>query len=159
MGTIIVFTIFTIKVLKMIIIFLVLLVCVVIFTTIILIHVHKVCKANTYIIKNNINKAKSYLSRIENANSLDELYCIFREMINSIDVSFILNPYGMFRANSLEECRTTDIFLGDINGLWTFTLNRWMQTDDTEAVKIVTNQFKSELINTLNTYINHEKSK
>ena len=123
------------------------------------IHITKKKLIHDNLIKNNISKAKSYLSRIENANSLDELYCIFREMINYIDVSFILNPYGMFRANSLEECRTTDIFLGDINGLWTLTLNRWMQTDDTEAVKIVTNQFKNELINILNKYINYEKSK
>ena len=123
------------------------------------IHITKKKLIHDNLIKNNISKAKSYLSRIENANSLDELYCIFREMINYIDVSFILNPYGMFRANSLEECRTTDIFLGDINGLWTFTLNRWMQTDDIEAVKEVTHQFKSTLINILNTYINHEKSK
>ena len=123
------------------------------------IHITKKKLIHDNLIENNISKAKSYLSRIENANSLDELYCIFREMINYIDVSFILNPYGMFRANSLEECRTTDIFLGDINGLWTLTLNRWMQTDDTEAVKIVTNQFKNELINILNKYINYEKSK
>lgn len=123
------------------------------------IHITKKKLIHDNLIKNNISKAKSYLSRIKNANSLDELYCIFREMINYIDVSFILNPYGMFRANSLEECRTTDIFLGDINGLWTLTLNRWMQTDDTEAVKIVTNQFKNELINILNKYINYEKSK
>ena len=65
----------------------------------------------------------------------------------------------MFRANYIEQCSTTDIFLGDINGLWTLTLNRWMQTDDTEAVKIVTNQFKNELINILNKYINYEKNK
>ena len=123
------------------------------------IHITRKKLIHDNLIKNNISKAKSYLSRIENANSLDELYCIFREMINYIDVSFILNPYGMFRAKSLEECRTTDIFLGDINGLWTLTLNRWMQTDDIEAVKIVTNQFKETLINTINTYINYEKSK
>ena len=123
------------------------------------IHITKKKLIHDNLIKNNISKAKKYLSRIENANSLDELYCIFREMINYIDISFILNPYGMFRAKSLEECRTTDIFLGDINGLWTLTLNRWMQTDDTEAVKIVTNQFKNALINTLNIYINHEKNK
>ena len=123
------------------------------------IHITKKKLIHDNLIKNNISKAREYLSRIENENSLDELYCIFREMINYIDVSFILNPYGMFRANSLEECRTTDIFLGDINGLWTLTLNRWMQTDDTEAVKIVTNQFKETLINTVNTYINYEKSK
>lgn len=123
------------------------------------IHITRKKLIHDNLIKNNISKAISYLSRIENANSLDELYCIFREMINYIDISFILNPYGMFRANSLEECRTTDIFLGDINGLWTLTLNKWMQTDDTEAVKIITNQFKNELINILNKYINYEKNK
>lgn len=141
------------------IIFSILLAFLIIFVIISLIHKYKLCIAHDTQIKNNIATAQYYLSKIENANSLEELYCIFREITKSLDVSFILNPYGMFRAKSLENCRTTDIYLGNINGLWTFTLNEWMETKDIEARKIVTNQFREALINTLNTYIKHEKSK
>ena len=142
------------------IIFSILLAFLIIFVIISLIHKYKLCIAHDTQIKNNIATAQYYLSKIEYANSLEELYCIFREITKSLDVSFILNPYGMFRAKSLENCRTTDIYLGDINGLWTFTLNGWMGTkDDMEARKIVTNQFREALINTLNTYIKHEKGK
>jgi hypothetical protein len=141
------------------IIFSILLAFLIIFVIISLIHKYKLCIAHDTQIKNNIATAQYYLSKIENTNSLEELYCIFREITKSLDVSFILNPYGMFRAKSLENCRTTDIYLGDINGLWTFTLNEWMESEDVEAKKIVTNQFRETLINTLNTYIKNEKSK
>ena len=123
---------------------------------------YKIRVIHNKIVKNNIYIARHFITRVENTNSLDELYCIFREITKSLDVSFILDPYGMFRAKSLESCQSTDIYLGDINGLWTLTLNKWMQTDDIEAVKEVTYQFKNALINTLSTYIyikQHEKSK
>lgn len=123
---------------------------------------YKIRVIHNKIVRNNIYIAKHFITRVENTNSLDELYCIFREITKSLDVSFILNPYGIFRAKSLESCQSTDIYLGDINGLWTLTLNKWMQTDDIEAVKEVTYQFKNALINTLSTYIyikQHEKSK
>lgn len=141
------------------IIFSILLAFLIIFVIISLIHKYKLCIAHDTQIKNNIATAQYYLSKIENTNSLEELYCIFREITETLDVSFILSPYGMFRANSLENCRTTDIYLGDIYGLWTFTLNEWMETKDIEAKKIVTNQFRKTLINTLNTYIKNEKGK
>lgn len=123
---------------------------------------YKIRVIHNKIVRNNICIAKHFITRVENTNSLDELYCIFREITKSLDVSFILDPYGIFRAKSLESCQSTDIYLGDINGLWTLTLNKWMQTDDIEAVKEVTYQFKNALINTLSTYIyikQHEKSK
>ena len=124
-----------------------------------LIHRYKACIIHDHIVSNNILTARLFINRIEYANSLEKLYCIFREITKSLDVSFILSSYGMFRADSLENCRTTDIYLGDINGLWTFTLNKWLQTKDVEAKKIVTNQFRETLINTLNIYIKNEKGK
>ena len=46
------------------------------------IHITRKKLIHDNLIKNNISNAISYLSQIENTNSLDELYCIFREMIN-----------------------------------------------------------------------------
>ena len=50
------------------------------------IHITRKKLIHDNLIKNNVSKAISYISRIKNANSLDELYCIFREIINYIDV-------------------------------------------------------------------------
>lgn len=102
----------------------------------------------------------SYLHKITyEALSLEGLYCVFREIIRDLDISFILSPYGIFRAKSLDDCRMSDIYLGNIYGLWTMPLNYWVKSSDKEAVDIVTTQFKETLINTLNTYIKNEKSK
>lgn len=110
--------------------------------------------------KLHISQAYSYLHKITYESlSLEGLYCVFRDIIRDLDISFILNPYGIFRANSLDDCRMSDIYLGNIYGLWTNPLNYWIKSSDKEAVGIVTIQFKEALINTLNTYIKNEKSK
>ena len=110
--------------------------------------------------KRHIDKAYSYLHKITyECLSLEGLYCVFREIIQDLDISFILSPYGIFRAKTLDDCRMSDIYLGNIYGLWTNPLNYWIKTTDKEAATLVTEQFKGALINTLNTYIKYEKGK
>lgn len=110
--------------------------------------------------KRHIDKAYSYLHKITyECLSLEGLYCVFREIIRDLDISFILSPYGIFRAKTLDDCRISDIYLGNIYGLWTNPLNYWVKTSDKEAATLVTEQFKEVLINTLNTYIKNEKGK
>ena len=114
----------------------------------------------TETVKLHISQAYSYIHKITYESlSLEGLYCVFREIIRDLDVSFILSPYGIFRAKSLDDCRMSDIYLGNIYGLWTMPLNYWVKSTDKEAVDIVTPQFKETLIDTLNTYIKNEKSK
>ena len=112
------------------------------------------------IVKHHISQAYSYLYKITyECLSLEGLYCVFREIIQDLDVSFILSPYGIFRAKTLDDCRMSDIYLGNIYGLWTNPLNYWIKTSDKEAATLVTEQFKEALIDTLNTYIKNEKGK
>ena len=112
------------------------------------------------ITKHHISQAYSYLHKITyECLSLEGLYCVFREIIRDLDVSFILSPYGIFRAKTLDDCRMSDIYLGNIYGLWTNPLNYWIKTSDKEAATLVTKQFKEALINTLNIYIKYEKGK
>ena len=120
------------------------------------------CKKSDNIRKANINKAYNYLHKITYEElSLEGLYCIFKEIAQNLDISFILNPHGIFRAKSLDGCRMSDIYLGNIYGLWTYPLNTWINTSSISKVDldIVTNQFKTILIVTLNTYIKNEKGK
>lgn len=118
------------------------------------------CKKSDNIRKANIEKAYEYLHKITYGElSLEGLYCIFKEIAQNLDISFVLNPYGTFRAKSLDSCRMSDIYLGNIYGLWTYPLNTWINTSSKVDLDIVTNQFKNILIDTLNTYIKHEKGK
>lgn len=119
------------------------------------------CKKLDNVRKANKEKAQAYLHKLTYEElSLEGLYCIFREIIQDLDISFILSPYGIFRAKSLDACRMSDIFLGDIYGLWTRSLDYWVNSSDKEAVTIVTNQLKDILIDALNFYIiKNEKGK
>ena len=128
--------------------------------TIIIVKQYIKCKKLDTIRKANIEKAYEYLHKITYEElSLEGLYCIFKEIAQNLDISFILNPYGIFRAKSLDSCRMSDIYLGNIYGLWTYPLNTWINISSKEDLDIVTNQFKNILIDTLNTYIKHEKGK
>lgn len=111
--------------------------------------------------KANIKTASAFLYELTYTElSLEGLYCIFKEITQHIDISFILSSYGTFRAKSLDSCRMSDIYLGDIYGLWTKPLDYWVNCSDVEAVKTITNQFKNILISTLNFYIiKNEKGK
>lgn len=133
---------------------------IIIIVAIIMVKQYTKCKKLDNARKANREKAQAYLHKLTYEElSLEDLYCIFREIIQDLDISFILSPYGIFRAKSLDACRMSDIFLGDIYGLWTKSLDYWVNCSDVEAVNIVTNQFRNTLISILNFYIQHEKSK
>lgn len=133
---------------------------IIIIVAIIMVKQYIKCKKLDNIRKANIKTASAYLYGLSHTElSLEGLYCTFREIIQNLDISFILSSYGTFRAKSLDSCRMSDIYLGDIYGLWTKSLDYWVNCSDVEAVNIVTNQFRNILISTLNFYIQHEKSK
>ena len=133
---------------------------IIVIVAIIMVKQYTKCKKLDQLRKANIEKAQAYLHKISYEElSLEELYCIFREIIQNLDLSFILSSYGTFRAKSLDSCRMSDIYLGDIYGLWTKSLDYWVKSSDIEAVNTVTNQFRNILISTLNFYIKNEKGK
>ena len=131
---------------------------IIVIVAIIMVRQYTKCKKLDKIRKANIEKAHEYLHKLTYEElSLEELYCIFREIIQNLDISFILSSYGTFRAKSLDACRMSDIYLG--YGLWTKPLDYWVNCSDKEAVNTITNRFKNILISTLNFYIKYEKSK
>lgn len=132
----------------------------IVIVAIIMVKQYTKCKKLDNVRKANKEKAQAYLHKLTYEElSLEGLYCIFREIIQNLDISFILSSYGTFRAKSLDSCRMSDIYLGDIYGLWTKSLDYWVNCSDVEAVNTVTNQFRNILISTLNFYIQYEKSK
>ena len=133
---------------------------IIIIVAIIMVKQYIKCKELDKIHEANIKTASAYLYGLTHTElSLEGLYCIFKEIAQHLDISFILSSYGTFRAKSLDSCRMSDIYLGDIYGLWTKPLDYWVNCSDVEAVKTITNQFRNILISTLNFYIKNEKGK
>lgn len=54
--------------------------------------------------------------------------------------------FGMFRTKSIPDMTPDEVYLGNINGLWTFTLNEWQNKKDTENYNTVLSQYKNLLL-------------
>ena len=79
--------------------------------------------------------------------TLYQLYNFNKKLINAFYVRcnkapmLYPNKYGIFRCESLSIISPDNIFLGDINGLWTDTLTEWMKSNEPEDVRIIQNQY------------------
>lgn len=58
------------------------------------------------------------------------------------------NKYGMFRTNDILTMTAQDVYLGNIDGLWTRTLADW-SNNSKEEYQIVFNQYKTLLYSNL----------
>ena len=73
--------------------------------------------------------------------------------------------FGMFRTKSIPDMTPNEVYLGNINGLWTFTLNEWQKKKDSEDYKIIVFQYKNHLLSNVahimrvaKDYIHHYES-
>jgi len=55
------------------------------------------------------------------------------------------NKYGVFRTNCIAIMDESEVFLGNIQGLWTFSLPYWESCKDEDAKEIVTSQYRQLL--------------
>ena len=54
--------------------------------------------------------------------------------------------FGMFRTKSIPDMTSDEVYLGNINGLWTFTLNEWQKKKGSEDYNIIVFQYKNHLL-------------
>lgn len=73
--------------------------------------------------------------------------------------------FGMFRTKSIPNMTPDEVYLGNINGLWTFTLNEWQNRKDSEDYNIIVSQYKNHLLSNVahimrvaKDYIHHYES-
>ena len=91
--------------------------------------------------------AKKFDEMLPLSQTLDQLYNFNKKLINAFyarcNKAPMLRPnkYGVFRTESLSDLSPDNIFLGDINSLWTDTLTEWMKSKETEDVHIIQNQY------------------
>lgn len=85
-----------------------------------------------------------YLSEISKADSLMGLLEVHRQMwADGIRHSNIgPNEYGIFRTNDISTMRPSEVFLGNIYGLWTAPLSEWIGSKDEH---IIMDQYRHHL--------------
>ena len=85
-----------------------------------------------------------YLSELSSASSLMELLELHKRMWkegiqhNNIGP----NEYGMFRTKDIASMKPSEVFLGNIYGLWTAPLSDWIGSRDE---RVITNQYRQHL--------------
>lgn len=74
-----------------------------------------------------IDKAEAYIKRLTDCKSLYELLEIHKELWNDgyRNKNLGPDPYGIFRTESISDMKPEEVFLGNIFGLWTFTIPEW----------------------------------
>lgn len=106
---------------------------------------------NKSAMKSNYSICTDYLDLVLKASSLSELFDLHKAMWNSgvrDYKSFGPNEYGMFRCSDIADMKMDDVFLGNINGLWTYRLPFWetMCLNDPDNVyQTILNQYRNQL--------------
>lgn len=57
--------------------------------------------------------------------------------------------YGMFRTKSIPDMTSSEVYLGNINGLWTFTLKEWQNKRGSEDYNLIVFQYKNLLLSNI----------
>lgn len=67
--------------------------------------------------------------------------------------------YGMFRTKQIATMDPSEVFLGDIEGLWTHSLSYWLTCYDEDAVSKITNQYYQQVLSGIKAEIEELKKK
>ena len=78
-----------------------------------------------------------YLSEISNAGSLMDLFDIHKRMWAEGLRHANIGPdeFGMFRTDDILMMKPSEVYLGNVYGLWTAPLNEWIGTKDEHIIR------------------------
>lgn len=89
-----------------------------------------------------------YISELTKAKTLNDIFHLHKELWNAGVQHPNFGPceYGMFRTYDITRMNKNEVFLGDINVLWTNSLTKWELYNNDDDVKQIINQYKTHLI-------------
>lgn len=108
-----------------------------------------------------VDMADDYIDALRDCGDLRKLLDIHKDIWgNGLQNDNIgPNPYGMFRTKDIKEMKAEEVFLGDIYGLWTFTIpewekernqkfgsNGWMIDPNITMYELVAKQYRNHLL-------------
>lgn len=96
-----------------------------------------------------------YLERLNYAMALMDIFTLHIQMWGAgiRHQNFGPDQFGMFRTLDILRMKPTEVFLGNIYGRNTLSLDTWSRTGDKEDKQIVLNQYKNLLISNLKVMI------
>lgn len=89
-----------------------------------------------------------HLSDISKASSLMEIFDLHKRLWNDGIRHRNIGPdeYGMFRTDDISRMSPSQVYLGNVYGLWTAPLPQWIGTPDE---RIITEQYRQHLMSNL----------
>lgn len=115
-------------------------------------------------IRHKLHKADFYIRQIQQCQELGELLVLHRQLWKDGFRKGNIRPnkYGMFRTADIAHMQAEEVYLGNIYGLWTFSipdwermkgktfgLNAWGIPEDTTLGQIVAGQYRDILLSSM----------
>ena len=117
--------------------------------TYILVKKHNNKKSEVYKLQHQIQKLNKYRQELLAHHTLEDVYRIHTSLGRdnlAWNRAICPDKFGMFRTSSIETMQTHEVYLGDIDGIWTNTLYHWMRCADKDAVAKINNQYYGQVL-------------
>ena len=94
-----------------------------------------------------ISNFEQIFKTIDDALSLNELLAAHKKawIYGFRNENLGPNQYGMFRTDKISNMTQDEVYLGNINGLWTHTIREWNERADEGAYETVMEQYRMHL--------------
>lgn len=110
---------------------------------------HQAKKDKINILEHQILQLIKFKNELKSHHSLEDTLKIHRQldaMHLAWNQAICPDKYGMFRTKEIATMDPSEVFLGDIEGLWTHSLSYWLTCNDEDAVAIVTKQYYRQVL-------------
>lgn len=110
---------------------------------------HQAKRDRINILEHQILQLIKFKNELKSHHSLEDILRIHRQldaMHLAWNQAICPDKYGMFRTKQIATMDPSEVFLGDIEGLWTHSLSYWLTCCDEDAVAIVTKQYYKQVL-------------
>jgi hypothetical protein len=103
------------------------------------------------------HKIEYFLNEVKQAKTLNDLFILHIQIWANNIRNMNLGPdmYGMFRTDDILRMKKSEVFLGNINGLWTLPITKWEEAGEETCI---VEQYRNHLISNLKAIQNDLKT-
>ena len=115
-----------------------------------------------HVIEHQILQLTKFKGELMSHHTLEDTFKIHRQLVAmhlAWNSAICPDKYGMFRTSNIATMDPSEVFLGDIYGLWTHSLSYWLTCCDEDAVSKITNQYYQQVLSGIKAEIRELKKK
>lgn len=115
-------------------------------------------KDKKHVIEHQILQLTKFKGELMSHHTLEDTFKIHRQL-GAMHLAWTICPdkYGMFRTSNIATMDPSEVFLGDIYGLWTHSLSYWLTCCD--VVSKITNQYYQQVLSGIKAEMKELKKK